>query len=148
VRSTGFGLIGQDASYAIDDHIPNSKLRSMDRFKVALIKLTNRIEFIMNKHPICEDTGVRDRICDILQKSLIAGNANQRPHWFYGAFNPIAEVRIWRALSTFLRDPAVTQFIKDHDDNRRLELIKAMIADGSAVSATGQTLDDHLGEWA
>ncbi|MFN5229160.1 MAG: hypothetical protein ACK5FS_09840 [Planctomycetota bacterium] len=102
----------------------------------------------MNKHPICEDTGVRDRICDILQKSLIAGNANQRPHWFYGAFNPIAEVRIWRALSTFLRDPAVTQFIKDHDDNRRLELIKAMIADGSAVSATGQTLDDHLGEWA
>ena len=69
-------------------------------------------------------------------------------NWFYGAFNPIAEVRIWRALSTFLRDPAVTQFIKDHDDNRRLELIKAMIADGSAVSATGQTLDDHLGEWA
>ena len=148
MRPTGFGLIGQDASYAIVDHIPNSKLRSMDRFKVALIKLTNRIEFIMNKHPICEDTDVRDRICDILQKSLIAGNANQRPHWFYGAFNPIAEVRIWRALSTFLRDPAVTQFIKDHDDNRRLELIKAMIADGSAVSATGQTLDDHLGEWA
>lgn len=43
---------------------------------------------------------------------------------------------------------AVTQFIKDQDHDRRLELIKAMMSDGSVVSASGQTLDDHLGEWA
>lgn len=120
----------------------------MDRFNTALIELTNRIEFIMNKHPICEDTGVRDRICDILQKSLIQGNAKQRPHWFYGAFNPIAEIRIRRALSTFLRDPAVTQFITSQNEAQRLERIQALNSNGSVVSASGQTLDDLLGEWA
>ena len=121
---------------------------TMDNFKAALTELTNRIEFIFSKHPICEDTEVRDRICDILQKSLIEGNAKQRPHWFYGAINPIAEFRIRRALSRFLANPAVPEFIEKHDEQARLELIRAMMADGSVVSRSGETLDYHLGEWA
>ncbi len=120
----------------------------MDNFKTALTELTNRIEFIFNKHPICGDTAVRDQICDILQKTLLEGNAKQRPYWFYGAINPIADFRIWRTLTKFLRNPAVQEFIEKHDEQTRLELIKAMMSDGSVVSRSGETLDDHLGEWA
>ncbi len=120
----------------------------MDKFRAAFTELTNRIEFIMNKHPICLDTDVRDSICDVLQKSLLEGNAQQRAYWFYGAFNPIAEIRIWRALSKFLADPAVQGFIKNHNERRRFEIVKTMMADGSVVSTTGTTLDYLLGEWA
>ncbi|MDB4614584.1 hypothetical protein OAH18_02720 [bacterium] len=120
----------------------------MDEFKTALIAFTDDIESLMAKHPGCEDTMVRDRICAVLQKSLLSGNAQQRPYWWCGTFNPIAEFRIRRALSRFLRDPAVSGFIAQYNEMERLKHIRELMGNGAAVSRSGETLDYHLGEWA
>ena len=133
--------------WAILDIDP-SRPTGLASFSIAIVDLTNRIEFVMETYSMSSDTDCRDQICDVLQRSLLDGNADLPPPFNYHAINPLANFRIGRALKLFLRNPAVREFIESHDNATRLTRIRQYMRDPSVYSKTGESLDWHLGEWA
>ncbi|HRJ34321.1 MAG TPA: hypothetical protein PKY51_12300 [Fimbriimonadaceae bacterium] len=114
----------------------------------ALNRLTTELEQIFERHPGCEDSDVRDRICEVLQSLLIEGNAKPKIPLFLGVFHPIVHSKIKRALHRFVANKEVQEFVQQTGSKARIETLKKALQEDQIVSESGTPMTEVLGEWA
>lgn len=113
----------------------------------ALCELTTELERIFAKHPSCEDSDVRDRICAVLQRALLEGDLQTKPPVFYGILSPSANLALRKALHGSLASKDVRDFVQNTGPDERVQLLKDALAEDRIVSRSGLPMTEVLGEW-
>lgn len=108
---------------------------------------TTDLERVFKQHPACEDSDVRDHICAVLQSVLIEGNLNTKIPMFFGVFNPVATMKLRKAVSRFVSTPSVRKFVEGQTLEARLGVLQSAMAQDGVRSRSGVPFTEILGEW-